>query len=147
MSDQSKLEMLSDDALEAAAGGYMGGQTLATGSFASNSGTQLNIQVNWAVRTDALGNRTLDTTVYCNSYSLYSVSIYNGVSLTVNGVTYSSTSAAISYDGRSMISTPLASFSIPNQPGYLQMSAVWHFNGTYSGVPIGDIVANGAANV
>lgn len=147
MSEKMKLDALSDDALEAVSGGYLGGQTLASGSFASNSGTQLNIQVNWAVRTDTVGNRTLDATVYCNSYSLYSVSIYNGVSLTVNGVTYSSTSSAISYDGRSMISTPLASFSIPNQPGYLQMTAVWHFNGTYSGVPIGDIVASGAASV
>ena len=147
MSEKMKLEALSDDDLDSVAGGYLGAQTLASGSFASNSGTQLNIQVNWAVRADTFGNRTLDATVYCNSYSLYSVSIYNGVSLTVNGVTYSSTSAAISYDGRSMISTPLASFSIPNQPGFIQMSAVWHFNGTYSGVPIGDIVASGAANV
>ena len=147
MQDNKKLEALCDDELEAAAGGFSGGSAIASGSFASNSGTQLNIQVNWTVRADNFGNRTLDATVYCNSYSLYSVAIYNGVSLTVNGVTYSSTSSAISYDGRSMISTPLASFSIPNQPGFLQMTAVWHFNGTYSGMPIGDIVATGAANV
>lgn len=147
MSDKMKMEALSDDSLEAIAGGFQGGEILASGSFASNSGTQLNIQVNWSVRADTFGQKTLDVTVYCNSYSLYTIAIYNGVELSVNGITYSATASAINYGGKSMISTPLASFSIPNQSGYVQMTAVWHFNGTYSGVPIGDIRASGAANV
>ena len=147
MTEKKKLEALSDDSLESVAGGFQGGDILASGSFASNSGTQLNIQVNWSVRADTFGQKALDVTVYCSSYSLYTISIYNGVELSVNGMTYAATSAAISYDGRSMISSPLASFSIPNLSGTVQLSAVWHFNGTYSGVPIGDIRASGFATV
>ena len=147
MKEIKKMEALSDDSLENVAGGYYGSDVLATGSFASNSGTQLNIQVNWAVRSDTFGQKILDVTVYCNSYSLYTISMYNGVELSVNGMTYGATSSAISYDGRSMISTPLASFSFSNLSGSVQLSAVWHFNGTYSGVPIGDIRATGFATV
>ena len=147
MSDKPKLQALDDDSLENIAGGYYGGDVLASGSFASNTGTQLNIQVNWLARVDTFGQKTLDVTVYCNSYSLYTVSMYNGVLLTVNGMTYGATSTAISYDGRSMISTPLASFSIPNLSGSVQLSAVWHFNGTYSGVPLNEIRAGGVISM
>ena len=70
-----------------------------------------------------------------------------GVELTVNGAVCHGKSAAVNYSGRSQIASPLASFSIPNLSGTVQLSVVWHFNGSYSGVALGDIRVSGTAVV
>ncbi len=132
---------LSDNELERVAGGAGMGGAVASGSFVSNTGTQLNILVEWSVQSDMYGQKVLHVDVSVTSYSLYC----NGgsVELTVNGMTYAATPPSINYGGRSMVTNRLASFSIPNVSGAVNVSAVWHFNGSYSGVPIGDIRASG----
>ena len=138
---------ISDSFLENVAGGVGAGEVVSSGSFASSTGTQLNIVVNWRVRADAFGQKTLDVTVSSSSYSLYVTGSASGVVLTVNGMTYVSGSPAIEYGGNTMVMNTLASFSIPNLSGPVSLSAVWHFNGTYSGVPIGDVRASGTVVV
>ena len=61
--------------------------------------------------------------------------------------TVDNSSAPVEYGGSTMIVNRLASFTVPGVSGAVSLSAVWHFNGSYSGVPIGDIRANGIANV
>ena len=100
-----------------------GAEVVASGSFASNSGTNLNLVVNWSVVSEATGQRTLQ--------------------MTLNGVTYSSNSRAINYRGTAMATHPLAYFSVPNYQGPAAISVVFHFNGTLSGRPVNDIVATG----
>ena len=51
----------------------------------------------------------------------------------------------INYSGNTMAMNVLAGFTIPNAVGPAYMTAVWHFNGTYSGVPISSITASGVA--
>ena len=133
--------VLSDDSLSNVAGGAGGGGVISSGSFASNTGTQLNILVNWSVQGDAYGQKTLYVDVSASSYSLYVTG--GGVELNVNGMVYAATSPSIQYGGNSMVVNRLASFTVPNVSGALNVSAVWHFNGTYSGVSIGDIRAGG----
>ena len=70
-----------------------------------------------------------------------------GVELTVNGMIYGASANPISYGGSTPVTNCLATFAIPVTSGAVSMSAVWHYNGTYSGVPIGDIRASGVANV
>ena len=117
-------KILSENELNQVAGGF-GGSTIASGSFTSNTGTQLNLLVNWSVQTDGY----LYVDVCATSYSLYSNG--GGVELTAN----------------SPVTNRLASFAIPGLSGAVSLSAVWHFNGSYSGTPIGDIRASGVVNV
>lgn len=137
-------KILSENELNQVAGGS-GGSVLASGSFASSTGTQLNLLVNWSVQADSYGQKTLYVDVCSTSYSLYCSG--GGVELTANGMLYTAQGPAINYGGRTMVTNRLASFSIPGVSGAVNLNAVWHFNGSYSGVPISDIRANGVANV
>ena len=137
-------KVLSENELNQVAGGS-GGGVLASGSFASNTGTQLNLLVNWSVQADSYGQKTLNVDVCTTSYSLYCNG--GGVELTANGVLYTARGATIDYGGSTMVTNRLASFSIPGVSGAVSLNAVWHFNGSYSGVPISDIRANGVVNV
>ena len=137
-------KILSDSELGKVAGG-VGGTVVASGSFTSNTGTQLNLLVNWLVQSDGYGQKTLYVDVNATSYSLYSNG--GGVELTVNGMVYTANASSVNYGGSSLVTNRLASFTVPGVSGAVSLSAVWHFNGSYSGVALGDIRASGVANV
>ena len=137
---------LSLDELEAVSGGASG-PAIAQGSFASNTGTNLNIQVSWSAFDAGDGYRELEVTVSATSYSLDSISLVNGVDLSVNGEHYVSNSAEVSYHGSSLATTPLASFSVRVPAGAVALSATWNFQGSYSGVQLSSINASGAISV
>ena len=134
---------LSENELNQVAGGVGAEMIVSSGSFASNSGTNVNLLVNWAVRSDSVGARTLYVDVSVTSYALYNSGV--GVDLYANGVRYSTTSATISYGGSARVTNHLASFTVPNVSGAVNLSVLWHFNGTLSGVHVGDIRADGVA--
>ena len=136
-------KILNDSELNAVSGGVGGAEAIASGSFVSNSGTNLNLLVNWSVVKDITGQKTLQVAVSATSYALVSRELYNGVQMTLNGVTYSTNSSAINYRGSAMVTNPLAYFSIPNYNGPAAVSVVFHFNGTLSGKPVNDIIATG----
>ena len=50
--------ILSDSELNRVAGGAGAGGVVASGSFSSNTGTQLNLMVTWSVLADAYGQKT-----------------------------------------------------------------------------------------
>ena len=141
---KNSFQALSDQDMEQVAGGY-GGEMVSSGSFASQTGTSLNLLVSWNVMVDGLGQKTLNVTVATTSYSLYTGALANGVELTVNGMTYLATPNAINYGGNSLATNVLAGFSIPNAAGPASITAVWHFNGSYSGVAMNTITASGVA--
>ena len=141
----NNMEKLNDLDLEKVAGGYSG-EVISSGSFSSNTGTQLNILVSWSVRSNA-GQKTLHVDVSSTSYSLYVSGSANGLNLTVNGVTQTAATPAINYGGKTAVTNRLGSFDVSNVYGAVTITAVWHFNGTYSQVPIGDIRATGTVNV
>ena len=139
------IHAISDDVLSAVAGGY-NGDTVASGSFSSQTGTGLNLLVYWRATADSLGQKTLYVTVSSSSYSLYAGALPNSVELTVNGLFCTATPNAVQYSGNTLATHTLASFSIPNASSPASISAAWHFNGSYSGVALGTIRANGTAN-
>ena len=143
--ENKNLQNLNDSELETVAGGVGLNEAIASGSFSSNSGTSLNLLVNWSVRAGA-GSNTLYVDVYTTSYALVSQYLPNGVQLTVGGMVYTSGSNAIDYHGSGMATHALASFAIPNFVGPATATAVFHFNGVLSGRPVNDIVATGLIN-
>ena len=147
MSEKKNMKALDDDALDTVAGGAEGVTLTGSGSFMSNTGTSLNIVVNWYAGIDMYGNHGLLINVSATSGNLVAGSLLNGVEVTVNGMSYAASNNAINYMGGSLTTNPLASFTIPNIYGNVSITAVWHFNGTYGGVPIGSIYASGMASV
>ena len=148
MSDLNKKSMaLDDDALETVSGGIGDVMLTGSGSFMSNTGTSLNIVVNWYAGVDNLGNRGLMVVVGATSGNLMASAIANSVELNVNGMMYAASNNAINYMGGGMTTNTLATFTIPNVYGTVSITAVWHFNGTYGGVPIGSVYASGYASV
>jgi len=149
MSEKNKTGMaaLDDDALQSVAGGVGDVMVTGSGSFMSNTGTSLNIVVNWYAGVDSYGNHGLMVVVGATSGNLMAGSIANSVELSVNGMMYASTNNAVNYMGGGMTTNTLATFTIPNVYGMVSINAVWHFNGTYGGVPIGSIYASGTASV
>lgn len=148
MSDLNKKSMaLDDDELASVAGGVGDVTLTGSGSFMSNTGTSLNIVVNWYAGVDNFGNRGLMVVVSATSGNLMAGAIANSVELNVNGMMYAASNNAINYMGGSMTTNTLATFTIPNVYGTVSITAVWHFNGTYGGVPIGSIMASGYASV
>ena len=140
----SKLVPLSDEGLEMVAGGF-NGEVVSAGSFASQTGTSLNLLVNWNAMADAFGQKTLYVTVSATSYSLYSAANPNTLELNVNGMSYVATPNAISYGGNTQVTNTLASFQIPSAVSPASISAAWRFNGVISGVPLNTIYASGTA--
>ncbi len=134
---------LNDNELNAVSGGRSSANAVASGSFVSNSGTSLNLLVNWSVTSGSAGQKTLRVSVSATSYALVTVELPYGVTMTLNGVAYSSRSRAIDYRGKTQVTNPLADFSVPNFRGPATVSVAYHFNGTLSGQPVGDIIAYG----
>ena len=134
---------LDDNDLLAVSGGRSNTGTVASGSFASYSGTSLNLLVSWSVVTGSAGQRTLQVSVSATSYALVTVELPYGVEMNLNGVNYAASSRAINYRGKTQVTNPLAEFSIPNFRGPATASVTYHFNGTLSGQPVGDIIAYG----
>ncbi|MBR1658711.1 MAG: hypothetical protein IJ705_00135 [Oscillospiraceae bacterium] len=145
MNQRNMMKMeLTDDQMDKVAGGASAGYTsIASGSFSSNTGTGLNIVVSWSVNSSGLGDKELVISVAASSYSLTSQSLVSGVTLTVNGQIYYGSSDAVSYQGNTLATNHLASFTIPGFPGTAAVTASWHFNGSYGGKALTDIVASG----
>ena len=148
MNDLNRKSMaLDDEELASVAGGVGDVMLTGSGSFMSNTGTSLNIVVNWYAGVDNFGNRGLMVVVGATSGNLMASAIANSVELNVNGMMYAASNNAINYMGGGMTTNTLATFTIPNVYGTVSITAVWHFNGTYGGVPIGSVYASGYASV
>lgn len=115
-----------------------------TGSFRSDSGTPLNIVVDWSLSGSG-SERTLVVTVYAESYSLHSVGAWHGGSLTIGGQTYYFDTEAIDYDGpgqgTNLLGTVTANIGSLSLPTQAELS--WHFQGTYGDVELDSITATG----
>ena len=144
--NDSKIIELGVDQLEGVAGGA-GGYGTTQGSFQSNTGTYLDIVVSWSAVDNGAGSKTLNVDVSTLSYKLYTSADYNGVQLTVNGAVYTTGGRAISFGGSGRVTNPLASFSVPNVSGTLQVSVSWRFNGTYNGTPLKTITAQSTISI
>lgn len=118
----------------------------ASGSFASDTGTALNLLVNWTVYTDAAGSRKLEVALSATHYSLRTDVSSQALALTVNGQRYSADCPAIDYDGGERTVTPLHTFTLDAPSGSADIEAVWHFKGSYSGEELEQLTASGMAD-
>jgi len=115
-----------------------------SGSFASDTGTALNLLAEWNAYTDAFGKVMLRVSVSAESYSFFASGQRRGLILSVNGKTAASADCPeISYDGREKILTPMAEFVLDAPVSGSEISLRWLYRGTYSGKELEDITASG----
>lgn len=119
-----------------------------SGSARSNTGTGLNMVVAWSAdAAPGAETGTLTVRVSAESYSFFTSALYDAVELTVNGRTYKTSSADVSYSGTDLVTSPIASFTVEVPRGSVSYSVVWHYKGSYSGVELEDITASGSFNL
>lgn len=115
-----------------------------SGSFRSDTGTHLNIRVDWQISGTG-SSATLLCTVYAESYSLHSQGAWHGGWLTINGTDYYFDTEAIEYDGPGQGTNLLGTVTAPVDTASLPASAslTWHFQGSYGDTELESIVASG----
>ena len=115
----------------------------ASGSFRSDTGTGLNLKVDWKTYTAADGTRKLKADVSIISYSIFTSNQYQSITLRVGGSAWSADCPGISYDGPNQITTPAASFTVNAPAAGTAISVDWAYRGSYSGKDLGTITATG----
>lgn len=126
-----------------------GMETVASGSFSSNTGTALNLVVSWTSYTNG-SEMVVDVSASVSSYSLTAGAIYGGLVFTVGGESQTFNSPAIDYEGDTPATTPLGScrFVLPQgSSGSVAVSALWNYRGTYSEEEFDSITAAGEARL
>lgn len=118
-----------------------------SGSFSSDTGTALNLLVDWSAYTDESGNRKLAVTLSAMHYALRLDESFQALALTVNGQSLSADCPAIEYNDGDLQITPLYTFTLDAPSGSAEIQAVWHFKGSYSGQEIEQITASGTAYI
>ena len=115
----------------------------AAGSFTSNTGTGLNLLVEWTTVPQADGSATLLVDISAVSYSFFTSALYQSLSLNLNGEVYTANSAEVSYNGTEQISTQLASFTLDAPASGTPISVTWAYRGSYSNKQLDEIIASG----
>lgn len=123
-----------------------------SGSFASNTGTPLNLAVNYtaAAKSDSEVSITFD--LYLNCYTINATAKPGGASLTFNGKTYTMDTPELSSSSATATSVKLCSqtVTVPLAAGEslnVPISASWAFGGKYSNVDLATIDASGTLSV
>lgn len=111
------------------------------GSFSSNTGTALNLVVNWQAGTRPTGEVDITFEICVTSYEFYTDNIPSGLLLTVEDAVYTLTSAAVAYDGQTLKSSTLATYTatLPSGSTTAEVSVKWNYEGQYSGVDLENI--------
>ena len=121
---------------------------LGSGSFRSDTGTALNLLVNWSAESIDADSAQLTVNIELESYSLFTSALPGSITLTVGGTAYSLGSPAVNYDGTAMIHTVLASQNLTVARGSsVDIAVDWYYRGSYGGTPLDVISAAGSAAI
>lgn len=118
-----------------------------SGTFASNTGTGLNLVADWSIYTDEAGDHKLEVTLSATHYTLRTDPSYQALVLTVNGQSYSADCPAIEDNDSELSTTLLHTFTLNAPSGRVELQAVWNFKGSYSGKDFERITASDTVNL
>ena len=117
----------------------------ASGHAASDTGTALNLWLDWSIETLEDGSYKVSAVTYLDSYSLFCGKRTNSNRLVIGETPLVYSTPAMNYSADSgRHHTKFAEFSViytaDTLPEQLTLSADWYFNGTYSGKSISTIL-------
>lgn len=117
-------------------------EVVKAGSFKTNTGTKLNLLVEWSLTYDQYTkNYYLTADVYLESYSIVCGKRTNLSSIVIDGNEFKFNTEALDYSGvkekqKIFFATATVIYEEDNLPEEVMISALWVFNGSYSGVSI-----------
>ncbi len=113
-----------------------------TKRITSDTGTGINLVIEYTVGAKQGNTRTIDVTVYLESYSLNVSARGNTNYVRVGDETVYFSTEAINYDGTAKKVTRFAThtFTTDTTNSTLPIYALWNFNGVYSEKPISAII-------
>ena len=112
------------------------------GSFRSDTGTGLNLRVDWKIYTTG-GKQKLQADVYIVSYSIFTSYQWKSITLKIGDQTWGADCAGFSYEGKDQIATKAATFTVDAPPSGTAVSVEWYYGGSYSGKELTYITASG----
>jgi len=124
------------------------GQTIASGSFASNTGVGLNLQADWTARAVSATQVELTVSVSISSYSLQLSALPGGVILALDAQSVRMDQPAVNIEENGYHLTPIGSRSFTldlaegGSASYL-LHVEWLFGGSYSGQEMPEIDCGG----
>ena len=123
------------------------GQALGSGSFSSASGTSMDLVVSWsATGTGDAAALAVNVSVRC--YSIHCGALWDSLTITVGGQSYSFSTPALSYDGGSPTTLSLASATVNVPASSAQsISVAWNFKGSYGETDLEYLTAYGTASI
>lgn len=121
------------------------GTVIAEGRFSSDTGTSMNMNVNWVAYDDGSGNAVIALTGTVTSYSLQLANLYDAATLEMAGYSVTCNTRSIYLvDGVGQTTSPLFYTTLTVPLGICaDMTAVWRYGGSYSGVSLDTVTATG----
>lgn len=126
------------------------GETLGSGRFGSQTGTGLDLNVDWSVVTLSANEISVSVKV-----SVYSGTLYSGavpLDINVGGQYVTLTANAVNYDGgttgyHTLGEKTFTVTAVPGQTTSVPVEISWHFGGNYGGVDLPVIECGSYINV
>ena len=118
-------------------------QTEHSGSFYSNTGTGVNLQVDWKTYRASDGRDMVRFTVSLNTYSLYVGERKNGLTIRMGDEKLTLDTAAISLPGGAKTTVTLGQCEMELKDESVNVEVSWAFRGSYSNVHMERITAAG----
>ncbi|MBR7185429.1 MAG: hypothetical protein IKD37_07465 [Clostridia bacterium] len=123
----------------------------ASGSFCSETGSNLEIFLDWAVIGQTDSAVTVRAEAYITHYEIW-VSARHGGTLKIGNSSQSFSTPALSYDGRTKQTVPLATATVDvpleaDHTATVTFSVSWPFIGTYSGIRIDNLTCGGTVTI
>lgn len=111
----------------------------------SDTGTQLNMILEYDVAKNENGSYTVDATLKLESYSLNVTARGNSNYIKIGDENFYFSTEAINYSGKEKTTFTLAThkFSVDGTKKNVPVYAIWYFNGTYNNSPLATIVIDG----
>ena len=121
---------------------------LGSGSFRSDTGTGLELIVEWSAQRSSGDSAVISVSLWAESYSMHCSAIPYGAALTIGGETYTFDTAAVANDEPDIVRTELGSTSVTVQTdgdgGFdAEAGLAWRFGGSYGGEELEEITASG----
>lgn len=125
------------------------GAVYAKGQFVSTQSPKLLLFLDWSLAKRSDGKVTMNVSASLSSYALYSNAKPDMNTFRVGEQEKKFSTAEIAYDGDTRTVTPLASetFVLEGNEEYLPVSVTWQMLGTYGGIAIENLVAEGVIDL
>ena len=119
------------------------GETGSSGRFASDTGTGLELLVDWTTYTDDNGTDMVRFDGSIESYSIYVGSRVNGLVITLGGETKKLNTGELIYESGPKKTFLLGSCTMELPSATAQAEVSWDFFGSYKNTPMNQIIASG----